>query len=346
MNATNFFESKNHDQLTKPTKGDDLLPANCTYCQGPTFTVKSTTQLILVMLLVITSLAGNSTICILMKRFKMIRTIPNMFLANLAIVDILNILTNMPFFIIVGVFELNQTLHGRVVSLLVALAQTFFNILKIMSTLATMMDRLIAITWGLKHYVRKTRTKAAKAICAAWLVSMVMVLPWVMASSKIDLGDAPTYTYRMVYFDKFGKDSAFFFFLIFGLVFTVLSLMTCFSFKRKVKGYTKQRKEHNIDRKIALEKARIRNEAKATWTIGLTVVAYVLSYVPCIIYSVFTNDREDMTKTSEAKWFGFAANYFLFTSSACNPFIYVARTNRFRKTIKQLLKTPCGSSAK
>lgn len=234
MNATDFFESKNHnDVLIKPTKKDDLLSSHGV--EVPSFTVKSTTQLILVILLIITSLTGNSTICILMKRFKMIRTIPNMFLANLAIVDILNIVTNMPFFIIVGVFELNQTLRGREVSLLIALVQNFFNILKITSMLATMTDRFIAITWGLRYYVWKTKTKAAKAICAVWLLSIVIVLPWMIYSSQIDLGDVPTYTYRIVYFDKIGKQSVFFVFTIFGLVSTGLSLMTCFSLKRKSK---------------------------------------------------------------------------------------------------------------
>lgn len=79
-------------------------------------------------------------------------------------------------------------------------------------------------------------------------------------------------------------------------------------------------------------------------TIGLSMAVYVLAYFPCIIYSLCVDNRGDMTKTSEVKWFGFAANYFLFVSSACNPFICLARTKRFRKAIKQLLKTPCGVS--
>lgn len=217
----------------KPTKANDLWHAHGV--EVARFTVKSTTQLILVILLIITSLSGNLTICVLMKRFKKMRTVPNMFLANLAIVDILNIVTNMPFLIIVGVFELNHTLHGREASFLIALTQNFFNILKIISMLATMTDRFIAITWGLKYYVWKSKTKAAKAICGVWLVSAVVVLPWAICSAQIDLGDAPTYTYRVVYFDEVGKISTLFVFLGFGLVIAVLSLMTCFSLKRKGK---------------------------------------------------------------------------------------------------------------
>lgn len=76
-------------------------------------------------------------------------------------------------------------------------------------------------------------------------------------------------------------------------------------------------------------------------TIGLTMAVYFLVYAPCIFYAATMDNKEDMTKSSEVKWFGFVANYFLFVSSACNPFIYLARTKRFRKAIKKLLKTSC-----
>lgn len=94
---------------------------------------------------------------------------------------------------------------------------------------------------------------------------------------------------------------------------------------------------------IRLTKARTRNEARAAWTIGLTVAVYALCYMPCILYSRFVGDSQDMAGTTEAKWLGFAANYFLFVSSGCNPFIYLVRTTRFRVAIKQLLKDPFGS---
>jgi hypothetical protein len=170
-----------------------------------------------------------------MKRFKSIRTIPNVLLVNLAVVDILNTIANLPFFIIVGVLELNQTLRGRSMSLLVALTQNFFNVLKIMSMLVIMVDRFVAISWGLRYYVWKTKGKAVKAICAVWLVSTVIAMSWLMFAYHIDLGDASTFTYRIAYFNKIGKHVSFFSFSIFGLAITLISLLTCCSYKRQSK---------------------------------------------------------------------------------------------------------------
>jgi hypothetical protein len=112
-----------------------------------------------------------------------------------------------------------------------------------------------------------------------------------------------------------------------------------------LKRFTKLQAEgRDVLRAAQLNKARTRNEGRAAMTIVLTITTYYLCYMPCILYAAYAKNQEDMTSTSEEKLFGFAANYFLFFSSACNPFIYVIRTSRFRLAVKHsLLKSPFGS---
>ncbi|XP_031561748.1 alpha-1A adrenergic receptor-like [Actinia tenebrosa] len=315
-------------------------PSSTNYGKSPT-SFTTITQVILVGCLALVSLTGNSTVCILMKRFKSIRTIPNMFLANLAIVDMFNILINLPLFTIVGVLEFEETLHGRWVSLAVASAQNLFNVLKITSMVVTMTDRYIAISWGLRYYIRKTKAKAARALCVVWLLSITITLPWVILASQLNLGDVPTYKYRIAYFNEIGRTASFFIYLMFGLATTLLSVLTFWSYKRKLKKFAKLRKEKHDSQETQLDRARTRSEVQAAWTIGLIIAAYILCYVPCILYAAV--GPEEMLSSNEIKWFGFAANFFLYFSSGCNPLIYLARTTRFRAAVKQLLKNPFGS---
>lgn len=86
--------------------------------------------------------------------------------------------------------------------------------------------------------------------------------------------------------------------------------------------------------------ARLRNDIKATQTIGITMAAYFFCYVPTIAYALAGLRNETLADS----WFGFTAWYSLYISSAINPIIYYLRTSRCRSALKQFLKNPFGSN--
>ena len=88
------------------------------------------------------------------------------------------------------------------------------------------------------------------------------------------------------------------------------------------------------------EKARLKDDIKAIKTIGITIVAYFLCYVPAILYAVLGLQKENLADS----WFAFIAWYSLYISSALNPIIYYLRASRCRSAFKQFLKDPFGSS--
>ena len=88
------------------------------------------------------------------------------------------------------------------------------------------------------------------------------------------------------------------------------------------------------------EKARLKDDIKAIKTIGITIDAYFLCYVPAIMYAVVGLQKENLADS----WFGFIAWYSLYISSALNPIIYYLRARRCRSALKQFLKDPFGSS--
>lgn len=88
------------------------------------------------------------------------------------------------------------------------------------------------------------------------------------------------------------------------------------------------------------EKARLRDDIKAIKTIGITIAAFFLCYVPAIVYAVVGLQKENLADS----WFAFIAWYSLHISSAVNPTIYYLRASRCRYAFKQFLKDPFGSS--
>ena len=88
------------------------------------------------------------------------------------------------------------------------------------------------------------------------------------------------------------------------------------------------------------QKARLKDDIKAIKTIGITIAAYFLCYVPAIVYAVAGLQKENLADS----WFGFIAWYSLYISSALNPIIYYLRARRCRTAFKQFLKDPFGSS--
>ena len=86
--------------------------------------------------------------------------------------------------------------------------------------------------------------------------------------------------------------------------------------------------------------ARLQNDIQASKTISITIAAYLLCYVPSIVYAVVGLQKE----TQAENWFGFITWYSLHFISALNPIIYYLRSKRLRSAFKQFLKDPLVSS--
>ena len=57
-------------------------------------------HIFMITVVMVGSIIGNSIICLLLVRFKTLRTVPNILVVNLSVVDILNAVTNMPLMIL------------------------------------------------------------------------------------------------------------------------------------------------------------------------------------------------------------------------------------------------------
>ena len=176
---------------------------------------------------------GNGSVLALVKRFKSLRTFPNVLIANLSAVDILNVVINMPIHLVSSVWE-TSWFKGKELAIMTAFFNRLFIILNLASMLALMVNMYFAIAFKMKYHVWKSNKKAVVFSCVIWFVGIMVVVPWTVPLLSIDLGDADVREYRAEVY-KQGKSFAAGF-MAFSIVCTgVISFLTIHSIKKQKK---------------------------------------------------------------------------------------------------------------
>ena len=176
---------------------------------------------------------GNGSVLALVKRFKSLRTFPNILLANLSAVDILNVVINMPIHLVSIVWE-TSWFGGKSLAIMTTFFNRLFIILNLASMLTLMVNMYFAIAFKLKYHVWKSNKKAVVFSCVIWLVSILMVVSWTFPLLSIDLGDADVREYRAEIY-KQGKSVAAGFMAFFIACTLVISFLTIHAIKKQKK---------------------------------------------------------------------------------------------------------------
>ena len=156
---------------------------------------------VLTSILSLASVLGNGFVVAIIARFKSLRTVPNNFIGNLALVDLLNSAINLPIQLINSVLEHNQ-FRGRTMAIAVAFSLRLFVLLNLASMLAMIADMYLAISLGLRYFVWKTNQKALIGVSLIWIISIVIVTLLSVPLLDIDLGDTHIRFYRSEIFKE------------------------------------------------------------------------------------------------------------------------------------------------
>ena len=266
-------------------------------------------QILLIAVVIVGSIIGNGIICLLLVRFKTLRTVPNVLIANLAVVDILNVLTNMPLLIMWYICKVPY-LKGRPISWFIVTWYVLFMYLTVFNLTVLTMDRFGAIVYGLRYHSWKTINKAKIAVLLIWLLSAAYTYGMFILGLDIDLGDAPLLVYRIHYMKKFGRH-----FIMPGYLvpFALMLIMGAFIW-RSVRSHTKR-----LSNFCSVAK-QVKSDVKTAKTIGLTVLAFVcMGVVPMFLHSISKN---------HGAWPHFLAFFLMHLNSMVNPIIYALKTRR------------------
>ena len=162
-----------------------FLPNVAVVCSSPSHACKMirqksfATQAVMVFLTVkimLVSLIGNGLFLSVFVRFKVFRrNFTNILFANLAVVDFLNALFNLPLFAVSFILE-PSWLKGKTWAIIATSLHVEFALLNIVSMSALMLDRFLALHLELRYFTWKTTKKAKIAVFLMWLLCTTTVI--------------------------------------------------------------------------------------------------------------------------------------------------------------------------
>ena len=156
---------------------------------------------VLAALLASCSVTGNGFVIVIIARFKSLQTVPNIFIGNLALVDLLNAAINMPIHVIYTVLE-DSWFREQKLAIAVTFSNRLFVVLNLASMLLLMTDLYLAISRDLRYLVWKTKKKALIGVFLIWFTSIVMVTSFSIPLLDIHLGNAQVRVYRAEIFNR------------------------------------------------------------------------------------------------------------------------------------------------
>ena len=190
---------------------------------------------VLTCILASASVLGNGCVLAVIARFKSLQTVPNILIANLALVDLFNAVINMPSYMTYTVLEA-AWFRGKTLGIMTSIFNRVFLVLNLASMLAMTTNTFLAISFDMKYLAWKSNTKALVCAILIWIVSIVTVMLFSIPLFDIDLGDAHVNEYREEIYKqgKYFVASIMTIFIISGAVISFLTTRAITKKKMKV----------------------------------------------------------------------------------------------------------------
>ena len=152
-------------------------------------------------MLTLVSTIGNGSFIAIFNRFKNLRNFPNILFANLAVVDFLNALINVPLFVLYFVMK-PSWLKGKTLAIISSSLHLDFTLLNIVSMFALMVDRFLALYLDLKYLTWKTTKRAYFAVLLIWLGCTMVVAIVAIPLFDMDFDNQTLKESRLIIFNQ------------------------------------------------------------------------------------------------------------------------------------------------
>ena len=281
-------------------------------------------QCSLLKIVMVVSLLGNGSVFILLARFKFMRTSANILVANLAIWDILQALTQTPLYIGYAVLQ-SLNIRGRTSSLLIFFLRYLIGLGTVSAMALLMTDRFMALAYGMRYTAWKLPVKVFKVVKVQVILCITTTPGLTIPLYTIDLGNASPNEYSKVYYSTNHTLIGQVILTSFLVIYAVLAIMT----RKAIAKRKKALQELNI--RVHKGRNQEDRDAKAAATVWIVVVIFVVCFLP-VITQLCTWLPVDC-----AIWCQFFSAFFLFIPLALNPITYYFRTERFRRALERLV---------
>ncbi|XP_077988465.1 somatostatin receptor type 5-like [Glandiceps talaboti] len=267
---------------------------------------------------------GNGVVIAVLLRFTNMRTVPNIYIVNLAFADLLFMLS-MPF--LAYQYAANNWIFGKAICKIVFAVDGMNMFTGIFILTAMSIDRYFAIVHGITSIKYRTVRNARIVNCCLWCLSIIVTLPLWMYSSTFDIGSNRLRCDVIWPIDIFKTYFAIFtFFMGFALPITIISCcyLRLLVFILRTKG------------------PRSENPRKSTGSrrVALLVITVVMIFVVCWLpfYVVqFVLLYSDPTKIPLSLFVAYYASLCLsYANSSLNPIVYTFAGENFRKNLRRI----------
>ncbi|CAO1353330.1 unnamed protein product [Diamesa tonsa] len=280
---------------------------------------------------------GNSFVIAVVFRVPRMRTVTNLFIANLALADFLVIFVCVPATLIGNLFV--PWIMGWLMCKTVPYIQGVSVAASVYSLIAVSLDRFLAIWWPLKLQITKRRAKLI--IVGIWVIACTITIPWAMFFQQVRLFPSNPNIMLCREIWPEGTDGQLYFILVnllscyimpFILISVCYILIWVKVWHRDIPGDTKD---------AQMDRMQQKSKIKVVKMLVVVVILFVLSWLP--LYVLFCRmklggplsaKQEELFQvvTPIAQWLG--------SSNSCiNPILYAFFNNKYRRGFIAIIRS-------
>ena len=306
----------------------DEYPQLIVELSGRSTPVKITEAAILVCLILL-AFVGNVLVCIAVFKRACLRTIPNMFITNLAVSDILMAIVCMPIslhVLISGKWPFSSSvcdMHGFFIFTFGIVSQVNMSVIAI--------NRYFALCRPFQCKAIFTKINVLSMIAILWILPSVASVPPLVG-----------WGYYAFHPGKALCSYPFHVNMIYAMIVQILFIafpmgLIVFSYTRcilAIKSSNRQIAEMSDDPGSVGQGSRKAREVRATWTMLFSTLGFSMCWLPVSVIDFIETSRGGGNLPRQV----FMLNGFLiFFSSTINPFIYCLSNRDFRKAFRKVI---------
>ena len=274
-------------------------------------------RVVLMSVITLMSLFGNILVLACIRRIDELKTMTGLFIANLAVSDLGVGLICLPFAIAASIDE--ELLKNKLICSMDGFSLVLFFIGSIETLCMISVHKYITVVYPMRTVITKKR--AYIMIASVWVLSLALASGPLFGWSKYVYKDGRHQCTPSP--PKNALERSYFFLLLgFGYVIPVTTMLFCYS-----RLYFTSRKHLRRLRANAITNENVTNsESKLINTLVLILMAFILCWLPFVVYITFGISRRPIPF-----YLPTIAFLFGYGNSALNPIIYVLRHQSFRK---------------
>ena len=269
------------------------------------------------------SLIGNFTVCLAIFRKRLLRTVPNYLLLNLATADILSAVISFP--LLVSVLISGKWMFSRSVCQIQAFQSYVSYSCSLLTLTVTSITRYYATVHPVKHRGVFKVKKVLVLISIVWTASCAFA-----AMPLLGLGRYQFEAFYAICIHDHNASSSYNMFSFTFLIVNSTVIVTCYSRIFKAMKTRKRRIHHlfaqgSTSRQLEMINAQ---EAKLTNTIFIVICLFTLCYIPTIVLGFLM-----FVTVNVPRFARMLSTFSVGFTSVVNPVIYWVRSKAFREAL-------------